>query len=126
MGGKRGYILVIVVVIIAAILTLVVVGTTLRSLTGLETATIQLEGQRAEIYSSSCMQEALLQLARDADVASGGLSIGVGTCNAIFSAGAETKTVTTTATFGDYTKEMVVEVQIDPFVVTNWDEYILN
>ena len=113
--------MIVSIIIIAAIISIIVVKTSLSSITQLGSSDIALKGESVKYYTEGCMQEALIQLNRDNTYSGGVLNLGSGSCNVSVSGADNSRTVDVTGDLNNYYHNIIVDVVLDPFSISTWD-----
>lgn len=111
--------LVIVVLVVSATISVVVIRTALGGLTHLEASQTYLEGRENLLMAQGCRDEALIQLSRDNDAASGTFPLGSASCAVtIATPQAGERSLDVTAQVGSYSHVFgTMTVTLDPFEI---------
>lgn len=118
----QGFILTIVAIVIAAGFTILTVATSFRTLTQLDIGTIAASGAAAVSAVDGCVEEALLQLRRDAAYIGGSITVGDAACVIAAQGSDGTRTLTVTGTIGEASRTVTAGVTMSPFALTEWGE----
>lgn len=119
---NNGFVLTLVVLIIGSLLSIVVVSTSIASISELQQADVFRAGVATEYAMEGCVDEALLQLARDDEYSGGEVEFSVTSCTITISGVDNERTITVEANHNNtFYKTFIVEVTIDPFDVLRYD-----
>ncbi|MDO8425281.1 MAG: hypothetical protein Q7T01_02085 [bacterium] len=121
-NDPHGFVLTLVVLVIATAFVVLAVGASFRTLTQLDISVTAAEGGVAASAIDGCVEEALLQLRRDAAYAGGSTTIGDAACIIVVSGSDGWRTVAVTGTIGSISRAVTVGVAMSPFVLTSWSE----
>lgn len=118
----NGFVLTVVVIIIAAAFVTLAVAGSLRTLTQLESGVAVVMGGAVAVATDGCVEEALLQLRRDAAYPGGNVTVGDVGCTVAVSGSGASRTITATGTIGALSRTVTVGVAMSPFALTSWSE----
>lgn len=121
-GIPSGFVLTIVAIVIAAAFVILAVGASSRTLTQLDIGVTAAGGSAAASAAGGCVEEALLQLRRDAAYVGGSATVGDAACTIAVSGSGGSRTLTITSTVGTATHTGTVGAALSPFAVTSWAE----
>jgi hypothetical protein len=111
------------VIILSSVILMLAVNVTLLGISSQGNVFYISKSGQVFVEGEGCVEEALLQLKRNADYTGGALTAGSVSCTAVVSGTGSNRTVAVIATAGDFTRDFALTVQIDPaFAILNWDE----
>lgn len=119
LSNQQGFLAVVTVVMVSAItltfaVTLAVLGIN-ESLLGYTAD----QSQDALQASEACSEEAYFRLKRDSSYTGGTIPLGSGTCTISISGSGSTRTINTSATEGDFTREVEADVTFQSNIAAN-------
>ena len=114
--------LLITILIIAAITLVIALSVALRGIGEMQMEFGHGASDEARSYSEACIDEALLQLVRDADYSGGDLTLGKGNCNINIDKIGPNPVITATGRLHGFTKKIEVEFDLTNKKILSWQE----
>ncbi|MFA5076492.1 MAG: hypothetical protein WC480_03705 [Patescibacteria group bacterium] len=120
--NNGGFIMTVVVLIVAAIVSVIIIKVALSTLSHLNNADQSLKGEAAKYQTQGCLQEALIRLKRDPSHYVGGvINLGDGSCDITVVGEGDSRALIVVGSLNGYQQNLAVNLTIDPFAVTTWD-----
>ncbi|KPJ85206.1 hypothetical protein AMJ57_03930 [Parcubacteria bacterium SG8_24] len=105
-GRCRGLVALVTVVIIGALVLSIGLAATFANQTGIILSGEADREHTVRALASACLEEAMLRLKRDGSYVGGTIPISGSSCSVTVSGAGSSRTIDTTATYGDFTKSL--------------------
>lgn len=118
--NKKGFTVLTLVIILSSILLIISLSIGLNSIAENQISLYSSKNTQILINSEGCAQEALIRLSRNNLYLGETLTLNETTCIITVSPPAQNRTISISASNGNYNKDLQIDVTIAPITITSW------